>query len=264
VARIRSVKPEYWADEEIAELPRDARLLLIGLWNLADEHGRLRGDARYVKGQLLPYDDDLSASDVDKLLDLIGATGRLVRYQAGSRSYVYLPTLAQDQRLEPDKVPSKLPAPPDLSASAPRTDEPAPDSDEPESRTEDHALLYGSGSMEPVAAAAREPDPDETIVAAFAECTPAEAAAVIDRVKREKRPTNLRGLLRTIGQAGEMPGLVAEVRKVAAKADAAAVIAALRDGPPCPHGDPGGDQLHPIAGTPLCPACRKARSRADP
>jgi hypothetical protein len=50
VARIRSIKPEYWADQDLAEqVSRDARLLYIGLWNLADEHGRLRGDPRYIK-----------------------------------------------------------------------------------------------------------------------------------------------------------------------------------------------------------------------
>ncbi len=151
MARIRSVKPEYWTDEDIAELPRDARLLFIGLWNLADEHGRVRGDARYIKGQLFPYDDDLTASDIDKLLDLIGAARKLVRYESASRSYLFLPTLAKHQRLEPDKVESKLPAPPELSQTQIFSDESARDSDESAPDAKDHALLYVAGSMEHVA-----------------------------------------------------------------------------------------------------------------
>ncbi len=57
MARIRSVKPEFWLDRRLARgVSRDARLLYIGLWNLSDEHGRVRGDARYLKGQLFAYD----------------------------------------------------------------------------------------------------------------------------------------------------------------------------------------------------------------
>lgn len=160
MARIRSLKPEFWADEDLAELPRDARLLYMGLWNLADEHGRLRGDARYVKGQLLPYDDDLPPSAVDGLLNLLHRTGKALRYRANGRPYVYLPTLARHQRLEPDKVPSRLPAPPaDFSAYDPdggaessesRADESAPGDDS-------SALLYGAWSMEQGGVRSRTP-----------------------------------------------------------------------------------------------------------
>jgi hypothetical protein len=152
MARIRSLKPEFWADEDLADLPRDARLLYMGLWNLSDEHGRLRGDARYVKGQLFPYDDDLDATAIDNLLWLLAKAGKVQRYEAEGRSYLFLPTLSRHQRLEPDKVESKLPPAPvvvsESSQPKPRPDESAPDPDESASREEDHALLYGTGSME--------------------------------------------------------------------------------------------------------------------
>jgi hypothetical protein len=112
MARIRSVKPEFWTDEDLADLSRDARLLYIGLWNIADEHGRLRGDPRYVKGQLFPYDDDLSREAVDGLVDELAKVGKVVRYQAKGSSYLFLPTLHKHQRLDTAKVPSRLPAPP--------------------------------------------------------------------------------------------------------------------------------------------------------
>lgn len=116
MARIRSVKPEFWTDEDLAELTRDARLLYIGLWNLADEHGRLRGDPRYVKGQIFPYDDDLPSGAVDELLDDLADAGKITRYRVGSGSYIFLPNLSKHQRLEAGKVPSKLPEPDDPAA----------------------------------------------------------------------------------------------------------------------------------------------------
>jgi hypothetical protein len=39
--------------------------------------------------------------------------------------------------------------------------------------------------------------------------------------------------------------------------DLAADIAQLRTGPPCQHGDPGGNSPHPVHGTPLCAKCRR-------
>lgn len=110
MARIRSIKPEFWVDQDMADLPRDARLMYVGLWNLADEHGRLHGDPRYIKGQLFPYDDDMTAGVVDSLLSGLSRAGKVQRYRAGTNRYLYLPNLAKHQRLDADKVRSKIPA----------------------------------------------------------------------------------------------------------------------------------------------------------
>jgi hypothetical protein len=156
VARIRSVKPEFWADEELAmAVSRDARLLYVGLWNLADEHARLRGDPRFVKGQLFAYDDDLTPKAIEALLDELADAGKVQRYQSGSSTYLFLPNLAKHQRLEAAKVESRLPAPPDPSEPAPvatiRAEKSARDSHEPAPDADSSTLLYGAGSMEPVA-----------------------------------------------------------------------------------------------------------------
>jgi hypothetical protein len=148
---MRSIKPEFWADEDLAALPRDARLLYVGLWNLADEHGRLRGDPRYVKGQIFPYDDDLSAVAVDELLTYLSDAKKVVRYKVDGGRYLFLPNLAKHQRLDADKVPSRLPPPaetPDPDPSAPLSgnfpDESRPDPDS-------SALKHVAGSSKHVA-----------------------------------------------------------------------------------------------------------------
>lgn len=128
MARIRSVKPEFWADEKLAEaVSRDGRLLYIGLWNLADEHGRLRGSARYVKGQLFPYDDDLTVTTIDAILDQLAAARKVIRYLCpDGDTYLFLPNLAKHQRLEAAKVASKLPPPPEKFPNPPLKNEPSP------------------------------------------------------------------------------------------------------------------------------------------
>lgn len=156
------MKPEFWADEELAmAVSRDARLLYIGLWNLADEHARLRGDPRFVKGQLFAYDDDLSPKAIEVLLDELTAAGKVQRYQSGSSTYLFLPNLAKHQRLEAAKVESRLPAPPDPSESAPmatiRAEKSAQDSHEPAPYADSSSLLYVAGSMEPVAGSVGAP-----------------------------------------------------------------------------------------------------------
>lgn len=156
MARIRSVKPEFWADEDLAaQTSRDARLLYIGLWNLADEHGRLRGDPRFLKGQVFAYDDDLSPADVERLVDELVAAGKVQRYRSGSSTYLFLPNLAKHQRLEAAKVESRLPGPPDPDEPAPmatvRADLSARDPDDSAPDADESSLLYVAGSMEPVA-----------------------------------------------------------------------------------------------------------------
>lgn len=169
MARIRSIKPEFWTDRFLARrLSRDARMLYTGLWNLADEHARLNGDAHYIKGQLFPYDDDLTPGAIDALLDALDDAGRVIRYIDGGDPYLFLPYLDKHQRLEPEKVPSKLPAPPE---ALPQPPAPQPETakvqvkdstqigadssesraDESAPRAEENALLYVAGSREHVA-----------------------------------------------------------------------------------------------------------------
>ena len=55
--RIRSIKPEFFKDEELAELPPLARLLFAGLWCMADCAGRIKSGSKRIKVEVLPYDD---------------------------------------------------------------------------------------------------------------------------------------------------------------------------------------------------------------
>lgn len=136
MARMRSVKPEFFIDRKLArKLSRDARLLYIGLWTQADEHARLNGDPRLIKGNLLPYEDDIDLAAIERLLGELEDGGFAVRYEVDEDPYLYLPKLSKHQRLESEKVPSRLPSPPRADSSERRANESARDAGSSESRS---------------------------------------------------------------------------------------------------------------------------------
>jgi len=73
VARIRSIKPEFWVDDQMVELPFEARLLFIGLWNFVDDDGLIEYKPKRIKMQVFPADD----VDVETLLETLVSAGRL-------------------------------------------------------------------------------------------------------------------------------------------------------------------------------------------
>ena len=76
MARIRTIKPEFWTDETIVRLPFQARLLFIGMWNFADDAGALEYSPDRIGLQVLPAEHDC---DISGLIDLLVAAG-LVDY----------------------------------------------------------------------------------------------------------------------------------------------------------------------------------------
>lgn len=176
MARMRSVKPEFWHDQEITRLPRDARLAYIGMWNLADEHARLQGDPRFIKGQLFPYDDDMTPAAIDRLIDELATAGKAVRYMVRGAVYLYLPKLSKHQRLEPDKVASRLPSPEESEGNAVDAHQSAPDTDEGARRADSSALsmLQVAGGMEQGGDAARGADTSRPEMTKRATRLPAE------------------------------------------------------------------------------------------
>lgn len=82
--RIRTVKPEFWEDELLGVLPRDARLLFIATFNMADDEGILRWTPAYIKAQAFMYDDDLTLKDVDQLMRCLTDTGLVFPYIGGA------------------------------------------------------------------------------------------------------------------------------------------------------------------------------------
>lgn len=53
--RIRTVKPEFWTDEKLVELPDSTRLFFVGLWMLSDDAGFFRASVREIANELYSF-----------------------------------------------------------------------------------------------------------------------------------------------------------------------------------------------------------------
>jgi hypothetical protein len=112
VARIRSIKPEFWHDRKMArELTREQRLFYIALWNHADDEGRFDASTRVVLSATFPHDPDIHESLTEASLRALADTGRVVLYEVNGEQYGFLPKLLDHQRIN-RPTPSRIPPPP--------------------------------------------------------------------------------------------------------------------------------------------------------
>ena len=57
MARSRIIKSEFWDDEKLATVSRDARLTFIGMWNQSDDYGTVKGHHAWLKNKIYPYEE---------------------------------------------------------------------------------------------------------------------------------------------------------------------------------------------------------------
>jgi hypothetical protein len=117
MARIRTIKPEFWANEKVMNCSRGSRLLFIGLWNFADDTGRLRDSAKSIKAQIFPGDDDVNSEIVRGMIDELSGNGLVLKYEVEGEAYLEV-TGWNHQRIDKPH-PSKHPPP--NSTNVPRT-----------------------------------------------------------------------------------------------------------------------------------------------
>lgn len=54
MARIRTIKPEFWTDEDLSEVSEPACLLALGLLNYADDEGYFNANPKLIKASVFP------------------------------------------------------------------------------------------------------------------------------------------------------------------------------------------------------------------
>lgn len=118
MARIRTIKPDFWEDEGIGCLSMAARLLFIATWNMADDEGLLRWTPEILKAQAFPYDHDVTSALVESLMGELVAGNFVVPYVAGQsqQKLAYIVNFRKHQRINRPQPP-KFPAPPDVNDS---------------------------------------------------------------------------------------------------------------------------------------------------
>lgn len=79
MARIRSIKPEFWTSEQIADCSPIARLLFIGIWSFSDDQGVHPANVKRLKMEVFPG-DEISAFEIGALVDELINGGLLTKY----------------------------------------------------------------------------------------------------------------------------------------------------------------------------------------
>lgn len=113
MARIRTIKPEFFTSEDVVALTPFARLLYIALWCEADKEGRMVWKPKTFKMRYLPADD----LDVLVLCAELTDAGLVVLYGEG---YAHIPTFNAHQHINPRESASQLPEPTRRHASGTR------------------------------------------------------------------------------------------------------------------------------------------------
>lgn len=108
MARIRTIKPEFFTSLSNADLTIPARLTFIGLWTHADDEGRCVDDSRLIKAAIWPLERSVKAIESD--LAELEKGNKIHRYIVDSRHFLLITEWLTHQRIN-RPTPSKFPPP---------------------------------------------------------------------------------------------------------------------------------------------------------
>lgn len=116
MARIRTVKPEFWADEKLSPLAPIDRLVFLGLISMADDAGRLLDNEKVIDAFVFPNTSDSASPSVDRLAGL----GRIRRGVTESGQRILQLVRWDHQKIDKPNLSSALPPIADASPTPPR------------------------------------------------------------------------------------------------------------------------------------------------
>lgn len=130
MARIRTVKPEFWTSEQIAECSPIARLLFIGIWSFSDDRGIHPASVKRLKMEVFPS-DSITDEDLQTMVAELEGAGLLISYHAWGKDYWQVTGWAKHQKI--DKPTYRHPEPGALEKRV-EPPPPAPENSTPPSR----------------------------------------------------------------------------------------------------------------------------------
>ena len=114
MTRIRYLKPDFFKDEDIKELPFEARLFYQGLWVQADRDGRGEDRPERLKIEIMPYDE----VDAEKIMQLLACPKKngkrpfIVRYEIDGEKYYQIINWQKHQKPHKTERESVIPPAP--------------------------------------------------------------------------------------------------------------------------------------------------------
>lgn len=108
MARIRTIKPDFWSNAQVMECSLNARLLFIGMWNFADDKGRMALSPKSIRAQVFPS-DNISPEKVLGMLSELSKNDLIFAYVIEGKPYIQI-TGWHHQRIDKPQKP-KCPEP---------------------------------------------------------------------------------------------------------------------------------------------------------
>jgi len=105
MARIRTIKPEFWTDDALTECSLSARLLFIGTWNFADDNGNLDRSSKQLKARIFPHD----TIDVEALVIELMSQRLLIEYSIEGKIFLHIKSFNKHQKINRPST-SQIPA----------------------------------------------------------------------------------------------------------------------------------------------------------
>jgi len=106
MARIRTIKPEFFTSESVLSVSPLARLFFIGLWCEADRDGRLKWKPKTLKFRYLPGD----SVKIEKLCSELEDEGMIITYTVDDVDYSEIPSFGSHQVINNRERESVIPS----------------------------------------------------------------------------------------------------------------------------------------------------------
>lgn len=103
--RSRTIKPDFYMDEDLASCSIPARFLFHGLWGFADREGRFEWKVKRMKAEIFPYDN----VKIEGLLAELVDGGFVVPYSVDGENYGEIPNFRKHQPVHPHEAKSVIP-----------------------------------------------------------------------------------------------------------------------------------------------------------
>ena len=96
--RIRTLKPEILEDEKTGALSHEAWRMFVSMILLADDYGNLRGNPRYLEGQVFWARECVEGAS--RIIRELLESGLVEAYELNGQEYLHLPGWAKHQRVD--------------------------------------------------------------------------------------------------------------------------------------------------------------------
>jgi hypothetical protein len=111
MARIRSIKPEIRHSEKVNSWPVEIRYFWIMLWGYCDDYGKGKDNAKLIKADSYPLDDEVTPDQIEEWLKVLESDKVIFRYRVREQNYLVVRNWHEHQKPSHPRT-SVIPDPP--------------------------------------------------------------------------------------------------------------------------------------------------------